>query len=59
MRVVDFNANLTDYSSSYEILVNGATVNTGAFRFSGSATDRYLIFDVAAHEGPVTTTTCN
>ena len=53
VRVVDFNANLTDYSSSYEILVNGATVNTGAFRFSGSTTDRYLIFDVAAHEGPV------
>ena len=53
VRVVDFNANLTDYSSSYEILVNGATVNTGAFRFTGSATDRYLIFDVAAHEGPV------
>ena len=53
VRVVDFNANLTDFASSYEILVNGATVNTGAFRFAGSTTDRYLIFDVAAHEGPV------
>ncbi len=29
------------------------TVNTGSFRFNGSTTDRYLIFDVAAHEGPV------
>jgi len=53
VRVVDFNANLIDYASSYEILVNGAPVNTGSFRFNGSATDRYLIFDVAAHEGPV------
>ena len=53
VRVVDFNTNPTDYASSYEILVNGATVNTGVFRFSGSTTDRYLIFDVAAHEGPV------
>jgi len=53
VRVVDFNGNLTDYNSSYEILVNGATVNTGNFRFSGSTTDRYLIFDVAAHDGPV------
>ncbi len=53
VRVVDFNADLTNYSSSYEILVNGAVTNTGSFRFSGSAMDRYLIFDVAAHEGPV------
>ncbi len=29
VRVVDFNENLTDYSSSYEILVNGAVVNSG------------------------------
>jgi hypothetical protein len=50
---VDFNSNLTDYNSSYEILVNGTTVNTGTFRFAGSTTDRYLIFDVAAHEGAV------
>ena len=53
VRVVDYNTNLTDYSSSYEILVNGTTVNTGTFRFGGSTTDRYLIFDVAAHDGPV------
>ena len=33
--------------------MNGASVNTGTFRFNGSTTDRYLIFDVAAHEGPV------
>jgi len=53
VRVVDYNADLINYASSYEILINGATVNTGSFRFGGSATDRYLIFDVAAHEGPV------
>jgi hypothetical protein len=53
VRVVDFNTNLTDYNSSYEILVNGASRDTGMFRFNGSSTDRYLIFDVAAHEGPV------
>jgi arylsulfatase A-like enzyme len=53
LRVVDSNADLTNYASSYEIFVNGASVNTGTFRFNGSTTDRYLIFDVAAHEGPV------
>jgi len=53
VRVVDYNANVTDYNSSYEILVNGASVDSGTFRFNGSTTDRYLIFDVAAHEGPV------
>jgi arylsulfatase A-like enzyme len=53
IRVGDYNANVTDYNSSYEILVNGVTVSTGSFRFDGSTTDRYLIVDVAAHEGPV------
>lgn len=53
MRVVDFNADATNFNSSYEILVNGALVDSGQFRFNGSTTARYLIFDVAAHEGPV------
>jgi hypothetical protein len=53
VRVADFNANLTDFDSTYEILINGSSVNSGAFRFNGSATARYFIFDVAAHEGPV------
>lgn len=53
LRVVDFNANLTDFNSTYEVFINGNNVNSGAFRFNGSTTARYLIFDVAAHEGPV------
>jgi arylsulfatase A-like enzyme len=53
IRVTDFNQNVTDYNSSYEILVNGASVSSGFFRFNDSATDRFLIFDVAAHDSPV------
>lgn len=53
VRVVDFNANVADYNSSYEILANGVLLDAGPFRFNGSTTARYLIFDVAAHEGPV------
>ena len=53
LRVTDSNSNVTDYSSSYEILINGAVANSGVFRFNGSMTDRFLILDVAAHEGPV------
>jgi arylsulfatase A-like enzyme len=51
LRIVDYNANTSDFASSYEIFVNGTSVNSGAFRFNGP--DRYLVFDVAAHEGPV------
>ena len=53
VRVADFNGNTTDLASSYQILVNGAVVDSGPFRFNSSTTARYLIFDVAAHEGPV------
>lgn len=53
VRVTDYNANVTDFNSSYEIFVNGTSVNTGSFRFNSSTTARYLIFDVAAHDGPV------
>ena len=53
VRITDYNANVTAYSSTYEIFVNGVSVNSGAFRFDGSTTARYLIFDVAAHEGEV------
>lgn len=53
VRVVDFNGNVTDYNSTYEIHANGTLLDTGAFRFNGSTTARFLIFDVAAHEGPV------
>lgn len=53
VRIEDYNDNVTDFNSSYEILVNGVSVNTGSFRFNNSTTARYLIFDVAAHEGPV------
>ncbi|WP_168442114.1 sulfatase family protein [Pontiella desulfatans] len=49
--VQDFNSNTTDYASSYEIFVNGASVDSGSFRFNGSSSARYLIFDTAAHEG--------
>ena len=51
VRIVDYNTDITAYNSTYEIFVNGASVNTGAFRFNASTTTRYLIFDVAAHEG--------
>lgn len=51
IRIVDYNANTADFNSTYEIFVNGASVNTGSFRFENSTTARYLIFDVAAHEG--------
>lgn len=47
LRVTDFNGNLTNFSSSYQILVNSNLVNSGNFRFNGSADSRYLIFDVA------------
>ncbi len=53
LRVSDYNVNVSNYSSTYEILVNGISRNTGVFRFNNSTTSRYLIFDVAAHEGPV------
>jgi hypothetical protein len=53
LRVSDANANTTDYASTYQILVNGTVVNSGSFRFNTSTTARYIIFDVAAHEGPV------
>ena len=42
LRVVDFNANLTDFSSTYEIFVNGNSVNSGAFRFNGDTTVRQV-----------------
>jgi len=54
VRVTDYNANLTDYNSTFEILVNGASANSGSFRFNNSTASRYLIFDVAAHVSPVT-----
>jgi arylsulfatase A-like enzyme len=53
VRITDFNANVTDFGSTYEIFVNGASINSGVFRFNASTTARYLIFDVAAHEGEV------
>jgi hypothetical protein len=53
LRITDYNADVTAYNSSYTILVNGATNNTGMFRFNNSTTARYLVFDVAAHEGDV------
>lgn len=53
VRVVDYNSNVTAYSSTYEIYVNGSSLNSGSFRFNTSPTARYLIFDVAAHEGDV------
>ncbi|HPY31616.1 MAG TPA: sulfatase-like hydrolase/transferase [Verrucomicrobiota bacterium] len=52
-RIVDYNDNVTDYSSAYEIWANGVLLDTGSFRFNASTTARYLVFDVAAHEGPV------
>ena len=51
--VSDFNDNTSDYSSTYEIFVNGSSVESGAFRFNNSNSARYLIFDTAAHEGTV------
>ncbi len=51
--VDDFNGNALDYSSSYEIFVNGSSVASGLFRFNDSNLSRYLIFDTAAHEGTV------
>lgn len=53
VRIVDYNTNATDYNSTYQIFVNGVSVNSGSFRFNTSTTARYLIFDVAAHEGNV------
>lgn len=53
LRVSDYNANVTDFNSTYEIHVNGRLVNSGVFRFNTSTSARYLVFDVAAHEGPV------
>ena len=51
LRILDYNVNPTDFDSTYEIFVNGVSVNSGSFRFNTSTTARYLIFDVAAHEG--------
>ncbi len=48
--VSDVNSNLTDYASSYEIRANGSLIDSGSFRFNASTANRYLIFDVAAHE---------
>lgn len=53
VRVVDYNANVADYNSAYEIFANGVLLDAGAFRFNASTTARHLVFDVAAHEGPV------
>ncbi|VGO13310.1 Choline-sulfatase [Pontiella desulfatans] len=53
MVVQDFNSNTVDYASTYEIFVNGSSVDSGAFRFDGSMSGRYLIFDNAAHEDVV------
>lgn len=53
LRVVDFNGDLTQYNSTYEILVNGSVLSSGSFRFNDSMTARHLIFDVAAHDGTV------
>lgn len=51
--VQDYNSNTTDYASSYEIFINGSSVDSGSFRFNGSSSARYLIFDTAAQEGDV------
>jgi hypothetical protein len=53
VRINDYNTNVTDFNSTYEIFVNGASINSGVFRFNSSTSARYLIFDVAAHEGTV------
>ncbi len=53
LRIVDSNANLADFNSTFEISVNGQSVNSGSFRFNDSTSARYVIFDVAAHEGQV------
>ena len=53
LRVTDFNADSTSYNSTFEIFVNGVNVNSGSFRFNASTATRYLIFDVAGHEGAV------
>ena len=52
-RITDYDENLTDYASAYEIDINGRTVDSGMFRFNNSTSARYLIFDVAAHQGTV------
>lgn len=53
LRITDYNANTSLYNSHYEIQVNGVTVDSGWFRFNQSTSSRYLIFDVAAHQGTV------
>ncbi len=53
LRIVDYNADVTSYNSTYEVFVNGASINTGSFRFDTSTSSRYLVFDVAAHDFPV------
>ncbi len=53
LRVTDSNTNLINFGSSYQILVNGVVVDSGTFRFNSSTSARYLIFDVAAHDGTV------
>jgi hypothetical protein len=53
VHIVDYNADSTNYSSTYQVFVNGVSVNSGSFRFDISPTSRFLIFDIAAHEGNV------
>ncbi|MFN7140001.1 MAG: sulfatase, partial [Limisphaerales bacterium] len=53
LRVSDFNGNTTAYNSSYEVLVNGASVDSGNFGYNSSTSARYLVFDVAGHESQV------
>ncbi len=53
LRISDFNGNTSDPLSTYQVFVNGSSVNSGTFGFDASTSARYLIFDVAAHEGYV------
>ena len=34
VRITDYNADVTNYSSTYQVFVNGTSINTGSFRFN-------------------------
>jgi arylsulfatase A-like enzyme len=53
LRISDYNTDITNFASTYQLFVNNVSVSTGSFRFNASTTTRYIIFDVAAHEGNV------
>jgi hypothetical protein len=53
LRVNDDAKNTGTYGSTYEIWANGTLLDNGQFRFSGSASSRFIVFDVAAHEFPI------